>query len=90
LFFDAYEDYNCFGEVSFFRRVEGFKMERRAGIKFCEKLKKTATETFEMLKSAYREECYIQIFIKIGYGIQKLIRRDTQTHIQHGDRISLL
>jgi hypothetical protein len=32
--------------------VEGFKMEQRAAIKFCVKLKKTATETFEMLKSA--------------------------------------
>jgi hypothetical protein len=35
----------------FFRRVEGFKMEQRAANKFCVKLKKTATETFEMLKS---------------------------------------
>jgi hypothetical protein len=41
---DEYEDYNCFGEVS----VEGFKMEQRAATKFCVKLKKTATETFEM------------------------------------------
>jgi hypothetical protein len=32
-------------------------MERRAAIKFCVKLKKTATGTFEMLKSAYGEEC---------------------------------
>jgi hypothetical protein len=40
-----------------FRRVEGFKMEQRAAIKFCVKLKKTTNETFEMLKSAYREEC---------------------------------
>jgi hypothetical protein len=31
-----------------FRRVEGFKMEQRAAIKLCVKLKKTATETFEM------------------------------------------
>jgi hypothetical protein len=31
-------------------------MEQRAAIKFCVKLKKTATEMFEMLKSAYREE----------------------------------
>jgi hypothetical protein len=28
--------------------------------------------------------------IKIGSGIQKLIRGDSQTHSQHGDRISLL
>jgi hypothetical protein len=32
-------------------------MEQRAAIKFCEKIKKTATETFEMLKGAYGEEC---------------------------------
>jgi hypothetical protein len=31
-------------------------MEQRAAIRFCAKLKKTATET-EMLKSAYGEEC---------------------------------
>jgi hypothetical protein len=31
-------------------------MEDRAAIKFCVKLKKTATKTFEMLKSAYGEE----------------------------------
>jgi hypothetical protein len=33
---------------------------------------------------------YIPSFIKIGSGIQKLIGGDTQTHRQHGDRISLL
>jgi hypothetical protein len=32
-------------------------MEQRAEIKFCVRLKKTATETFEMLKSAFGEEC---------------------------------
>jgi hypothetical protein len=32
-------------------------MEQRAGIKFCVKLKETTTETFEMLKTAYVEEC---------------------------------
>jgi hypothetical protein len=32
-------------------------MEQRAVIKFCAELKKTATEKFEMLKSAYNEEC---------------------------------
>jgi hypothetical protein len=32
-------------------------MEQRAAIKFCEKLKKTVTEKFEMLKSVYSEEC---------------------------------
>jgi hypothetical protein len=42
--------------VKFFRHVEVFKMEQRTTIKFYVKLKKTATETFEMLKSAYGEE----------------------------------
>jgi hypothetical protein len=51
---DAYEDYNCFDEVIFFCHVKGFKMEQRAAIKFCVKLKKTA---FEMLKRAYGEKC---------------------------------
>jgi hypothetical protein len=32
-------------------------MEQRAAIKFCVKLKKTATETFEMLKNTYGEAC---------------------------------
>jgi hypothetical protein len=32
-------------------------MVQRAAIKFCAKLTKTATETFEKLKSAYGEEC---------------------------------
>jgi hypothetical protein len=32
-------------------------MKQRTGIKFCAKLKKTVTETFEMLKSAYSREC---------------------------------
>jgi hypothetical protein len=32
-------------------------MEQRTAIKFCVKLKKTATETLEMLKNAYVEEC---------------------------------
>jgi hypothetical protein len=32
-------------------------MEQRAAIEFCIKLEKTATETFEMLKSADGEEC---------------------------------
>jgi hypothetical protein len=33
---------------------------------------------------------YIPSFIKIGSGIQMLMLGDTQTHRQHGDRISLL
>jgi hypothetical protein len=32
-------------------------MEQRTPIKFCVKLKKAATETFEMLRNAYGEEC---------------------------------
>jgi hypothetical protein len=32
-------------------------MEQSAATMVCVKLKKTATETFEMLKSAYGEEC---------------------------------
>jgi hypothetical protein len=32
-------------------------MERRTAIEFCVKLKKTATETSEMLKNAYVDEC---------------------------------
>jgi hypothetical protein len=32
-------------------------MEQRAAIKLCVKLKKTATETFEMLKIMHSEEC---------------------------------
>jgi hypothetical protein len=35
-------------------------MEQRAAIKFCVKLKTTATETFEMLKSVYGEECLLR------------------------------
>jgi hypothetical protein len=31
-------------------------MDQKVAIKFCVKLKKTATETFEILKSAYGEE----------------------------------
>jgi hypothetical protein len=37
--------------------VEDFRMEQRTAIKFCVKLKETAAETFEMLKSVYEEEC---------------------------------
>jgi hypothetical protein len=40
-----------------FCRVEGYKMEQRTAINFCVKLKKTGTETLELLKSAYGEEC---------------------------------
>jgi hypothetical protein len=57
---DTYEDYSCFGEVSFFDVSKGFEMEQRAAIKFHVKLEKTATETFEMLKSAYGEVCVLK------------------------------
>jgi hypothetical protein len=53
---NAYEDYSCFGEITFFV-VSKFSKWNRAAIKFYVKLKKTATETFEMLKSPYSEEC---------------------------------
>jgi hypothetical protein len=33
---------------------------------------------------------YIPTFIQTGSGVQKLIRRDSQTHRQQGDLISLL
>jgi hypothetical protein len=39
---DADWDYSYFGEVRF-RRVEGFKMEQRADIKFCVKKKQMST-----------------------------------------------
>jgi hypothetical protein len=32
-------------------------MEQRAAIKCCAKLKETTTETLEMLRGAYGEEC---------------------------------
>jgi hypothetical protein len=38
-------------------------MEQRAAIKFCVKLKKTTTETFEMLKNSYGEECLSRISV---------------------------
>jgi hypothetical protein len=53
---DAYEDYNCFGEVSF-SSCRRFQNGTKSSVYFCVKLKKTATETFEMLTSAYSEEC---------------------------------
>jgi hypothetical protein len=46
-----------FMKLFFFRRVEGFKIEQEAEIKFCVKLEKTVTGTFEMLKGAYGAEC---------------------------------
>jgi hypothetical protein len=35
-------------------------MEQREAIKFCVKLKKTATKTFEVLRSAYCDECVLR------------------------------
>jgi NADH:ubiquinone oxidoreductase subunit C len=52
---DAYEDYNHFGEGSFTVMSNVSKWN-----KFCVKLKKTATESFEMLKSMYGEECLLR------------------------------
>jgi hypothetical protein len=64
---DAYDDYNCFNEVSFCR-VEGFKLEKIVAIKFCVKLMKTTIKTFEMLKSMYGEE---QVFLNGIKGLKK-------------------
>jgi hypothetical protein len=50
---DAYEDCSCFDEVSFFIMSKVSKWNKE---QFCVKLKKTVTETFEMMKSAYSEE----------------------------------
>jgi hypothetical protein len=62
------------GEVSFCR-VEGFKTEQRAAIKFCVKLKKTATEISEMLKSAYGEERLSRAsLVEWHKNIQKLVK----------------
>jgi hypothetical protein len=41
-----------------FHYIEGFKTKQGAAIKFCVTVKKTATETFEMFKSAYGEEYF--------------------------------
>jgi hypothetical protein len=38
--------------------MSGFKMEQSAVIEFCIKLKKTATEMFEMWKSSYAKNVY--------------------------------
>jgi hypothetical protein len=38
-------------------------MEQREAIKFCVKLKKAATETFQLLKSVYGEECLFRISV---------------------------
>jgi hypothetical protein len=33
---------------------------------------------------------YVPSLLKIGSGIQKLLKGDTETHMQHGDCVSLL
>jgi hypothetical protein len=60
---DAYEDHNRFVEVSLLSifvmsEVSIWNKEQR--LSFVYKLKKTATETFEMLKSPYGEECLLR------------------------------
>jgi hypothetical protein len=51
---DAYKDYNCFDEVSFSSSQSFQNGIKRAVIKCCIKLKKTATETCEILKKGTR------------------------------------
>jgi hypothetical protein len=46
-------------------------MEQRAVIKFCVKLKKTATETFKMLKSVQNEECSSRTSVFEWYKMSK-------------------
>jgi hypothetical protein len=47
-------------------------MEQRAAIKFCVKLNKTATEMFEMLKSAYGEECLLRTNV-FAFSLSELL-----------------
>jgi hypothetical protein len=42
------------------------------------------------MKYAFEIGSSAMIYIKIGSGIQKLMRGDSQTHRQHGDIISVL
>jgi hypothetical protein len=56
----------------FFRLVGAIKMKQRAMIPFCIKLKKTATKTFEMLKSAYGEESVFEWHKRFKEGLIKL------------------
>jgi hypothetical protein len=57
-------------------------MEQGAAIKFCVKLHKTATESFETLKSTYSEECLLRTSVfkwhkgsKKGESCYKMINR---------------
>jgi hypothetical protein len=54
---DECEDYNCFGEVSFFIVLKVLKWNKQQQLRFVQKLKKIATETSQMLKTVYGEEC---------------------------------
>jgi hypothetical protein len=49
---NAYEECSCFGEVNFFRHVGSIEISQNSG----DQVKKTAIETFGMLKSAYVEQ----------------------------------
>jgi hypothetical protein len=64
-------------------------MQQRAGMTFYVKLKQTATETLEMLKSACSEECLSRISIVLYciYSAFKTSMRRTQNivNIQHTD-----
>jgi hypothetical protein len=64
-------------QVSFFRRVDGFKMEQGTAIKFRIKLNKTATEAFEMLKvrtvnNVYREQVCVEWYKRFKEGRESL------------------
>jgi hypothetical protein len=50
-------------------------MEQRVAIKFCVKLNKTAIETFEILKSAYGEECLSRKVCLNGIKGSKMLRK---------------
>jgi transposase len=67
-----------------FCRVEGFRLEQRAAIKFCVKLNKTATETFEILKSAYGEECLSRTSVFDLHKRFKAGRESLQDHERKG------
>jgi hypothetical protein len=68
-----------------FCRVRGFKMEQRTAIKFCVKLKKTASEAFEMLKCAYMKNVYQeQVCLN---GIKGLKKGESCYKAMHGKAI---
>jgi hypothetical protein len=59
-------------------------MEERAAIRFCVKLNKTATKTFEMLKSAYGEECLLRTSVFECHKRFKERRQSLQDDVQKG------